>query len=115
MAAQIPIKGDEQANEAAFAKVREDKRREATDGHDGTWVAHPGLVPVAMEEFNSICRRQTRFILENRETLDMQLRDLLEVPRGTITEEGFRINISVGRSIYCIMAMWKRSSTDLQS
>ena len=53
MAAQIPIKGDEAANEAAFTKVSEDKRREATDGHDGTWVAHPGLVPVAWEQFDT--------------------------------------------------------------
>ena len=52
MAAQIPIKNDLEANAAAFGKVSEDKRREATDGHDGTWVAHPGLVAVAMEQFN---------------------------------------------------------------
>ena len=52
MAAQIPIRGDDEANDAAFAKVRADKEREATDGHDGTWVAHPGLVGVAMDVFN---------------------------------------------------------------
>ena len=52
MAAQIPVRGNPQANEEAFAKVRADKEREARDGHDGTWVAHPGLVPVAMEVFN---------------------------------------------------------------
>ena len=54
MAAQIPIKGDAQANEAAFAKVRADKEREAGNGHDGTWVAHPDLVPVAMEVFDRL-------------------------------------------------------------
>ena len=59
MAAQIPVKGDPRANEAAFAKVRADKEREASDGHDGTWVAHPDLVPIAMEVFDRICRRRT--------------------------------------------------------
>ena len=53
MAAQIPVKGDPAANEAAFARVRADKEREASDGHDGTWVAHPGLVPVAREVFDA--------------------------------------------------------------
>ena len=58
MAAQIPVKGDKQANEAAFAKVRADKEREATNGHDGTWVAHPDLVPIAMEVFDRLMPEQ---------------------------------------------------------
>ena len=57
MAAQIPIKNDPAANEAAFAKVRADKEREATDGHDGTWVAHPDLVPIAKEVFDRLMPR----------------------------------------------------------
>ena len=60
MAAQIPVKNDPAANEQAFAKVRADKVREVTDGHDGTWVAHPGLVPVALEEFNKGMPAPTR-------------------------------------------------------
>ena len=81
MAAQIPIKGDEAANEAAFAKVREDKRREATDGHDGTWVAHPGLVPVAWEQFDEHMPTPNQ-IHRKREDVHVTAEDLLEVPQG---------------------------------
>jgi malate synthase len=95
MAAQIPIKGDPEANEAAFNKVRADKEREAKNGHDGTWVAHPGLVPVAMEVFNEIMPTPNQ-IDKKREDVQVTAADLLAVPEGEITEEGLRTNISVG-------------------
>jgi malate synthase len=95
MAAQIPVKNNPAANEEAFAKVRADKEREANDGHDGTWVAHPALVPVAMEVFNEVMPQpnQVDKKLENFETTAAEL---LAVPEGTITEAGLRNNISVG-------------------
>lgn len=102
MAAQIPIKGDPEANEAALAKVRADKEREAGDGHDGTWVAHPGLVPVAMEIFDKHMPRPNQ--LERlREDVQVSAADLLKVPAGEITEAGLRSNISVGIQY---MAAW---------
>ena len=95
MAAQIPIKGDDAANEAALAKVRQDKLREVKAGHDGTWVAHPGLVPIAkaifdehMPEPNQIGRR--------RHEVRVTAADLLAVPDGTITRTGLRHNVDVG-------------------
>lgn len=75
--------------------MRADKEREALDGHDGTWVAHPGLVPVAMEVFNHIMKTPNQ-IFRKREEIHVTEKDLLEVPVGTITEEGLRMNISVG-------------------
>ncbi len=95
MAAQIPIKHDAAANEAATAKVRADKEREAGDGHDGTWVAHPGQVPVAGEVFDRLMPEpnQTGRTLDN---LVVTADDLLAVPQGKITEAGLRTNISVG-------------------
>jgi malate synthase len=95
MAAQIPIKGDAAANDAATAKVRGDKEREAGDGHDGTWVAHPGQVPVAMEVFDRLMpdANQVNRTLDN---LVVTEGDLLELPTGKITEAGLRGNISVG-------------------
>lgn len=95
MAAQIPVKGDEAKNTAAFAKVRADKEREAGDGHDGTWVAHPDLVPVAMEVFNRLMP-QTNQLDKARADVNITAKDLLEVHVGTRTEEGFRENIRVG-------------------
>ena len=95
MAAQIPIKGDSNANKAAFQKVAEDKRREAVDGHDGTWVAHPGMVAVAMEQFDEHMPTPNQ-IDNKREDVHVTAADLVEVPRGTITEDGLRSNISVG-------------------
>ncbi|MEK4484169.1 malate synthase A [Psychrobacillus sp. FSL H8-0484] len=106
MAAQIPIKGDEAANEAAFAKVREDKRREATDGHDGTWVAHPGLVTVALEQFEEHMPTPNQ-IHRKREDVQVKAADLLEVPKGTITEDGLRLNCSVGVQY---IASWLRGN-----
>ncbi|WP_416828686.1 malate synthase A [Ectobacillus polymachus] len=95
MAAQIPVKNNPQANEDAFAKVRADKEREANDGHDGTWVAHPALVPVAKEVFDRIMKTPNQ-IDRKREDVSVTEQDLLEVPKGTITEQGLRTNINVG-------------------
>ena len=94
MAAQIPIKNDPEANEEALARVRADKKREATDGHDGTWVAHPGLVAIAMEEFDAVMKSPNQ-IDRKREDVHVKAADLLQVPAGTITESGLRNNISV--------------------
>jgi malate synthase len=94
MAAQIPIKNNPEANEKALAKVRADKEREASDGHDGTWVAHPGLVAVAKEVFDQKMP-QANQIDKLREDVQITARDLLEVPQGTITEAGLRHNIRV--------------------
>jgi malate synthase len=95
MAAQIPVKNDPVKNEEALAKVRADKEREAYDGHDGTWVAHPGLVPVAMEVFDRLMPEANQ-IWYKREDVQVTAADLLAVPEGPITEEGVRTNISVG-------------------
>ena len=95
MAAQIPIRNDEKANEAALAKVRADKEREAGDGHDGTWVAHPGLVPVAREIFDRLMPEANQ-VHRQRQDVDITAADLLDVPQGDITEAGFRQNVNVG-------------------
>jgi malate synthase len=96
MAAQIPIKNDEKANSDAFAKVRADKVREATDGHDGTWVAHPGLVPVALEAFDAKMKSANQ-IDRKREDVTINASDLLQFePSEPITEAGLRTNVSVG-------------------
>jgi malate synthase len=95
MAAQIPVKGDPQANEAAFAKVRADKEREAGDGHDGTWVAHPDLVPVANEVFDRLMPGPNQ-LDKKREDVAVTRDQLLEVHQGVRTEAGLRENIRVG-------------------
>jgi malate synthase len=95
MAAQIPIKNNPKANQEALDRVRADKHREATDGHDGTWVAHPGLIPVALEEFDAVMKEPNQ-IDRKREDVQVTAADLLKVPEGTITEAGLRNNISVG-------------------
>jgi malate synthase len=96
MAAQIPIKNDEKANAEAFAKVKADKEREANDGHDGTWVAHPGLVPVALEAFDSVMKSPNQ-IDRQREDVHVTAQDILQFgPEKPITETGLRTNISVG-------------------
>jgi malate synthase len=96
MAAQIPIKNDEKANAEAFAKVRADKEREANDGHDGTWVAHPGLVSVALEAFNAVMRTPNQ-IDRKREDVTVRAADILSFgPEGPITEQGLWMNVSVG-------------------
>ncbi len=94
MAAFIPIKADAEANETAIAKVRDDKEREASDGHDGTWVAHPGLVAIAREVFD-IHMPGPDQLDKMREDVHVGPRDLLAVPTGAITEEGLRNNIRV--------------------
>ncbi len=95
MAAQIPNRRDPDANEAALAKVKADKEREAADGHDGTWVAHPDLVPVAMAVFDA--RMSGKNQLTNlREDVVVGQKDLLEVHEGSRTEAGLRENIRVG-------------------
>lgn len=94
MAAQIPIKNDPDANDVALAKVRADKEREVTDGHDGTWVAHPGLVAVAMEIFDAHMSGPNQ-LERKREDVHVSAADLLQVTKGKITESGLRENISV--------------------
>ncbi len=95
MAAQIPIKSDSAANELALAKVRADKEREAKDGHDGTWVAHPGLVPVAMEVFDRLMPAPNQ-LNEKRQDAKVTGADLLKFePRSPITEAGLHFNIEV--------------------
>lgn len=95
MAAQIPIKGDEKANNEAMAKVLADKKREANAGHDGTWVAHPGLIPVALEAFDELMPAANQ-IDKPISSYRITQSDLLKVPEGKITEQGVRNNISVG-------------------
>ncbi|HET7201247.1 MAG TPA: malate synthase A [Burkholderiales bacterium] len=96
MAAQIPIKNDPAANEAALAKVREDKLREVTDGCDGTWVAHPGLVSIAKAVFDEHMPRPNQYDRQ-RPDVSVSSTDLLDFrPGGPITEAGLRNNISVG-------------------
>ncbi|MFO0761868.1 MAG: malate synthase A [Byssovorax sp.] len=95
MAAQIPIKGDSAANDTAFAKVRADKQREVRDGHDGTWVAHPGLVAVAKEIFDAHMKGPNQ-IDNKREDVHTTAADLLKIPEGTRTEAGLRHNLRVG-------------------
>jgi len=106
MAAQIPIKNDPVANEEAMARVQADKKREATDGHDGTWVAHPGLVAVALEEFDKVMPGPNQ-IYKKREDVHVTAADLLAVPEGTITEAGLRTNINVSLQY---MESWFRGS-----
>lgn len=95
MAAQIPIRGDEAANELAMARVRADKLREANAGHDGTWIAHPGLAGVALQAFDAVMPGPNQ-IERLREDVCVGAGDLLRVPQGAITEAGLRHNIRVG-------------------
>jgi malate synthase len=95
MAAQIPIKNDAAANEAAMDRVRADKKREAGDGHDGTWVAHPGLVAIAKAEFDAVMKGANQ-IARKRQDVHVSRADLIAVPEGTRTEAGLRQNVAVG-------------------
>lgn len=95
MAAQIPIKNNPEANNAALEKVRLDKEREVKNGHDGTWVAHPDLVAVAMREFDKHMPTPNQFHV-TRDDVAITKEDLVELPIGTVTEEGIRKNINVG-------------------
>lgn len=102
MAAQIPIKNNEEANKIAFDKVIADKEREVKNGHDGTWVAHPDLVPLAMKVFDKYMPTKNQIHIK-RADLNITESDLLETPKGTITEEGVRKNISIS---VLYMASW---------
>jgi malate synthase len=95
MAAQIPIKNDPIANAAAMAKVKADKEREVTDGHDGTWVAHPGLVDIAKAVFDKGMPGPNQ-IAKPRQDVNVTAADLLQAPAGVITEAGLRQNLDVG-------------------
>jgi malate synthase len=94
MAAQIPIKNDPAANEQALAKVKADKEREAGDGHDGTWVAHPDLVAVAKEVFDRKMPTPNQIHVK-REDVNVTAADLIEMPEGAPTEKGVRANINI--------------------
>ena len=94
MAAQIPVRNNDEANDAAFEKVRNDKEREVRNGHDGTWVAHPALVPVAKEVFDHYMKGKNQ--VDKQFDYKIKESELLEVPAGTITENGVRKNINVG-------------------
>jgi malate synthase len=96
MAAQIPVKNDEVANAEAFAKVKADKEREAKQGHDGTWVAHPGLVPVAKEAFDRLMPGPNQIATAKRDDVHVRASDLLRFePEAPITEKGLRLNVNV--------------------
>jgi malate synthase len=95
MAPQIPIKDDIDANDLAMDKVRQDKLREVRLGHDGTWVAHPGLVAVAKQVFDKHMKTHNQ-IANKREDVRVTVADLLKAPIGTITEQGLRVNVNVG-------------------
>jgi len=95
MAAQIPIRGDDAANTAALDKVRADKEREAREGHDGTWVAHPGLIQIARDAFDAVMPGANQ-IDRRRDDVNVTAADLLAKPEGAITEAGLRTNIRVG-------------------
>ncbi len=103
MAAQIPIKSDPVANDIAMAKVRADKEREASDGHDGTWVAHPGLVPLAKEVFDRLMPTPNQ-LQNKRDDVHTTAAELLNfAPQGPITEAGLRLNIEVA---LCYIGVW---------
>jgi len=106
MAAQIPIKNDPEANEKALEKVRQDKLREVKAGHDGTWVAHPGLVPIAKEVFDTHMTEANQ-IARRREDVHVRAADLLDITKGDITEKGLRWNIDVGLQY---LESWLRGS-----
>jgi malate synthase len=98
MAAFIPSRRDPEVNAVALAKVSDDKRREAGDGFDGTWVAHPDLVPVAKAEFDAVLGDRANQVALLRDDVDVHEAELLDfdVPGGEITDEGLRVNVSVG-------------------
>jgi malate synthase len=95
MSAYIPIKSDPVANAKAIAQVQADKEREAGDGHDGTWVAHPGLVPVALEIFNRLMPQPNQ-ISKQLPDYNTTAEDLLRIPEGQITDAGLKQNVAVG-------------------
>ncbi len=118
MAAQIPIRNDAAANEQALEKVRRDKLREVKAGHDGTWVAHPGLVPVAKEIFDKYMPEpnQISSIRSQREraSRQVQAQDLLAVPEGDITERGTALEYRRGIAVSAFVAARIGLRADLQ-
>ena len=107
MSAFIPVKNDEAANERAFAQVRADKEREASNGHDGTWVAHPGMVALATEVFDRLMPTPNQIASGKQQDIQVSARDLLTPPEAVVTEDGVRTNISVGVQY---LAAWLRGS-----
>ncbi|MHA0036297.1 malate synthase A [Deinococcus sp. PESE-13] len=107
MSAFIPVKGDEEKNAAAFEQVRVDKEREATNGHDGTWVAHPGMVQLATEVFDRIMPQPNQIGSDKQKDFQLTATDLLTAPEGSVTEAGVRTNINVGIQY---LAAWLRGS-----
>ena len=95
MAAQIPVKDDDEKNNAAFDKVKKDKEREVKNGHDGTWVAHPGLVPTALDVFSTSMSGENQLDV-SLDNINITQKDLLEVHKGEKTEDGMRECIRVG-------------------
>jgi len=98
MAAFIPSRRDPEVNAVALAKVSEDKRREAGDGFDGTWVAHPDLVPTAIAEFDAVLGERPNQVERKRDDVQVAEEQLVdfEIPGSSITDEGLRVNVSVG-------------------
>jgi malate synthase len=107
MAAQIPIRNNPQANEEAMERVRQDKLREVRAGHDGTWVAHPGLVPIAKEIFDQYMPKPNQIAPPANAQSPITEANLLELPTGAITEAGLRRNIDVGLQY---LESWLRGS-----
>ncbi|GHF46062.1 malate synthase [Deinococcus metalli] len=107
MSAFIPVKGDEAKNAAAFEQVRVDKEREATNGHDGTWVAHPGMVELATSVFDLVMPTPNQISSSKQKDLHITAADLLTPPEGTVTEAGVRTNVNVGIQY---LAAWLRGS-----
>ena len=107
MSAFIPVKNDEAANELAFAQVRADKEREASNGHDGTWVAHPGMVALATEVFDRLMPTPNQIDSGKQADFVATAADLTTPPEGTITEAGVRVNMNVGIQY---LAAWLRGS-----
>jgi malate synthase len=107
MAAQIPIRNNPAANEEAMERVRQDKLREVRAGHDGTWVAHPGLIPVAESVFNEHMKGPNQIHPPAEQVSKITALDLVEVPKGRLTEAGFSRNIDVALQY---MESWLRGN-----
>ncbi|MBZ9715000.1 malate synthase A [Deinococcus multiflagellatus] len=107
MSAFIPVKNDEEKNRAAFEQVRTDKEREAVNGHDGTWVAHPGMVELATEVFDRLMTGPNQISSDKQRALVVTAADLLTPPDGTVTEAGVRLNVNVGVQY---LAAWLRGA-----
>ncbi|RPI20232.1 MAG: malate synthase A, partial [Actinobacteria bacterium] len=109
MAAFIPSRRDEEVNRTALAKVRADKERESRDGFDGTWVAHPDLVPIATEVFDSVLGSRSNQLDRQRDDVYITAKDLVDfdVPGGTITDDGVRLNVDVAIQY---LASWLRGN-----